>query len=322
MEFTFKNDYGADYWIERANTIGDMIEECFPESSALEQNFTDFQSMFEAEETKAENNDSAAKETMSSGFFASLKKAYDAMAKKLREIIEAVKKFFREKFASKEAKRQVAELQAKIDADPELKGIKVTIDDYDKINKIYQDAEKKAQEAFEKAEQKDVDPNSFQGTLQTIKEYVTKAIPTAVTTIGIAAAAAVAARFAGVVNETISAANEGLSKLEKSASELGSGKSKKGIRFWKRKTAYDRFLSTLRGEKVKKNSGGFVKLMKDVHGAMKGKKSAQLNLAKRAVSSNSMGARAIRKTAGAALGVAAKKAARDERKAAKAAAED
>ena len=318
MEFTFQNDYGADYWIERANTIADMIEECFPEStSALDQNFTDFQSMFEAEETTAANDSSETKEKMSTGFFATLKKAYDAMIKKLKEIVEAVKKFFREKFASKEAKRQVAELQKKIDENPELKGIKVTIDDYDKINKIYQEAEKKAQEAYNKAEQKDVDPDSFQGTLQTIKDYVTKALPTAVASIGLVAAAAVAARFAGVVNETISAANEGLSSLEKSASELGKGSSKKGFRFWKRKTAYDRFLSTLRGEKVKKNSGGFVKLMKDIGGAMRGQKSSQLKLAKRAVSSNSMGAKAIRKTAGAALGVAAKKAEFSENRAAK-----
>lgn len=325
MEFTYQNDYGVDYWLERANTIADMYEECFPEATAVDQSFTDFMNIFEAQDDAANKDSSetnAAKETMSTGFFASLKKAYDAMIKKLSEIIERVKKFFREKFASKEAKRQVAELQAKIDANPELKGIKVTIDDYDKINKIYADAEKKAQEALNAADKKDEDPESFNSTLNKIKEYVEKALPTAVKAIGLAGAAALAARFAGVVNETISAANEGLSKLEKSASELGKGSSNKGFRFWKRKSAYDKFLSTLRGEKVKKNSGGFVKLMKDIGGAMSGKKSSQMRLAQRAVASDSAGARAIRKTAGAAIGVAARRQERAEKKAAKAAAKN
>ena len=66
MEFTFQNDYGVDYWLERANTIGDLMEECFSEPETQDQMFTDFVSMFEAEETAAAENkeDSKAKATM------------------------------------------------------------------------------------------------------------------------------------------------------------------------------------------------------------------------------------------------------------------
>ena len=308
MEFTFQNDYGVDYWLERANTIGELMEECFSEPDAQDQMFTDFVSMFEAEETAASENkeDSKAKETMKKGFFASLKNAYDAMIKKLKELVSKIKNFFKEKFASAELKRQIKELQAEIDANPELKGIKVTVDDYEKIKRIYDTAEKDAGVALQRAIKESQDPTEFTATLNKIDDYVKKGVPTAVKGIGLAAAAAAAAMFAGVVNEAIGAANEQLGNLEKTAANLGKGS---GNEHTARLTAvFDRFVSKWRGEKTKKTSGGFTKLMKDILSAARpaAGKGARKRLAARALKDDGIAGRAVRSAAAAGLNVASK----------------
>lgn len=295
MEFTYQNDYGVDYWLERANTIADMMEECF--GSDEDYNLLDdFQSMFEAQETKASN--SPQKETMKKGFVESIKNALQAIARKLKETFDSIKRFFKEKFASADAKRQIKELQEQVDANPELRGYKVTIDDIEKIDKLYGTAEKDAYKALQKAIKSNQDTKTFNETLSKIEDMVHKALPTAVKGITLAAAATAAAGFLAILNTAMDGMVEKGNEITEEISKVGS----EGANVAQLKTIFHKFTGKWKGEKAKKTSSGFLKFMGNCFKAPF-KKSARYHAAAQVVGSDGKAARVARKAAAAGLNI-------------------
>ncbi len=317
MEFSIREGFEPEVYIESANVFGSLLDEFYPE--AFEDSYN-FASMFESEGSTPDKPAAAVK----TGFIASVKNAYNAMVDKLKEIIKKCRDFITLKFASAETKAKVKELQDAIDADPNLKGIKVTVPDYEKIHAIYEAANKKAEEAYKEAEKKDAEPNELQKQLNAIEETTKKAIPTAVKAIGITIAAAAAAGFLKNINGVMDSANKKAAEIAKNVEETVAnfghedsanskgGKSKKGknTRSGRRRMAFDGQISKFAGQEVKDSTYSLKNFWINVFKAIRGDRLAAAKLGDQML--NGEGAsKGARKVAGIALRIAGAKAERE-----------
>ena len=299
MEFSIREGFDSEVYIESAMVFGELLDNFYPE--AFEDSY-DFSSMFESEGSKPSKADSAVK----GGFISSIKNAYNALIKKLKEIIKKCKDALTLKFASAETKAKIKELQDAIDERPELKGVKVTISDYEKCNRIYGEAEKQGIVAMKMAEKNDMDPAELKEKLDAIVETTEKAIPTAVKAVALVGLSAVAAGLIKNLDTTLKEAsdkaNEFSANLTETIANFGHKKpddddGKKNTRRARRRLVGDGFLSWLAGSKSKKSTEGVGSFIANCGRAIRGDKYAAANVKSRVMTSNGAAAKAVRNTA-------------------------
>lgn len=297
MEFSIREGFDSEVYIESAMVFGELLDNFYPE--AFEDSY-DFSSMFESEGSKPSKADSAVK----GGFISSIKNAYNALIKKLKEIIKKCKDALTLKFASAETKAKIKELQDAIDERPELKGVKVTVSDYEKCNRIYGEAEKQGIVAMKMAEKNDMDPAELKEKLDAIVETTEKAIPSAVKAVALVGLSAVAAGLIKNLDTTLKEAgdkaNEFSANLTETIANLGHKKpdddGKKNTRRARRRLVGDGFLSWLAGSKSKKSTEGVGSFIANCGRAIRGDKYAKANVESRVLTSNSAAAKAVRNT--------------------------
>lgn len=298
MEFSIREGFDPEVYMESANVFGELLDNYYPE--AFEDSY-DFSNMFESEGSTPAKPSGAVK----TGFIASVKNAYHAMIEKLKAVIKKCRDFIALKFASAETKAKVKELQETIDANPDLKGIKVTVPDYEKINSLYGSANKKAADAYYAAEKKDTDPNELQKQLNAIEETTKKAIPTAVKAIGITLAAAAATGLLKNIDSVMKAADDKAKELaknvEKAVADFGHPNSEdnaeaasKKTRSTRRRMLFDGHISKMAGHSTKESTYSLKTFWGNVFKALGGNKLAKAELKDHALNSDGKVAKAAR----------------------------
>lgn len=245
----------------------DQILVCLTETESLLKDYEDFtldQLMTESdsEEAREKIKDNVKSQ---SKITEKLKAGVRALKNMIKAIIEKVNDMFSRLFMSMEEKEQFKKWEENIKSNPELANKKVTVKDFRKLNKAYDDAIKAANDA----RARNADPSEMEKILSVLKK----------TLLGVGVGVSVSAalkmaqdnkNIAKLINGQLEQQDGLCDNIEKLIGKSNTNDFKKGIEKASRDTAWVRFTSKLIGNKAKENNSTLSSIFKTIKSVASG----------------------------------------------------
>lgn len=245
---------------------------------------------------KLKNNIGSQEKSVSS-----MKKAFSKLKEMIRTIMSSIRDFFDKMFINGREKEQFEKYNEMLKNDPNMAQTKITVQDFRKLNKVYDDAIKMANDA----RAKEMEPSYS----EKIMDMVKKALPAVVTTIGMGAALKLASNnqtVAQVFNKQLKEQDGVVSELERLVGKKDTSNFKKKMDKATRDGWWARFTTSLIGKKAKANKEASNSISSAIMKVIKAKSPEERDAAKKVVMGKVMQDPKLSKPAGKAIETAGK----------------
>lgn len=202
----------------------------------------------------AKNNNDVSEKSVSS-----MKKAIAKIREMIKALLNGVRDFVDKLFMSSQEKEIFKKFEELMKSNPEYGNQKITVNDFRKMNNVYDQAIKMAEDAMKKEK----DPTFS----DEIKEFIKKALPGVVTTIGIWGAVKLAQsnkNMGKVMSSQLKNLDGVMAKVEKNVGEKATKDFKKEIKKAGNDTFWARTIAWIQGEKLKSNKSNSMSITKAI----------------------------------------------------------